>query len=531
VVFLLDKIRAYSLELIRVIESGAVHSADELNEAKLVLCKKHGVSCMPSNATVLSFAKKRTDALLNCLRAKPTRSLSGIAVVAIMARPYKCPGKCIYCPGSLLPGEQTPKSYTGMEPATMRALSSGFSPKKQVESRLAQLNEGGHSTEKVELIVMGGTFLSQPRTYQEGFMLSSINAICGSRAKSIEKARMAAEKSSTRIAGITFETRPDFCGKPEINRMLRFGGTRCELGVQTIYDRVYREINRGHSIADVVNATALLKDSCFKVAYHYMPGLPSVSFAEDKKALKQLFTNPDFRPDNLKIYPCLVIEGTELYRRWKLGAYEPFSTEKAVKLLSYAKGIVPRWVRIMRIQRDIPAQLIAAGVKKSNLRQIVQDEMHAAGKKCNCIRCREAGLLSAEKNRLPDVGNAKMFVEEYEASFGREFFISLEDRKRECLFGFARMRIPNAPFRKELQGNAALVRELRVFGLPLPLHERKEHALQHRGLGTKLLMKAELLALQGFGSKKLVVISGLGVRPYYYSLGFKSDGCFVSKAI
>lgn len=529
-VFLSDKIRAYSLELIRVIESGTIHSTDELNEAKLVLCRKHGVSCMPSNATILSFAKKRTGLLLNCLKVKPTRSLSGIAVVAVMARPYKCPGKCIYCPGSLLPGEQTPKSYTGMEPATMRALSSGFSPKKQVESRIAQLNEGGHSTGKVELIVMGGTFLGQPKAYQESFMLSSINAICGSRAKSIGKARIAAEKSRARIAGITFETRPDFCGKPEINSMLRFGGTRCELGVQTIYDRVYREINRGHSIADVANATALLKDSCFKVTYHCMPGLPLVSFAEDKRALKTLFTSSYFKPDSLKIYPCLVIEGTELYRKWKRGEYSPFSTEKAVKLLSYAKGIVPRWVRIMRIQRDIPAQFIAAGVKKSNLRQIVQDEMHAAGKKCNCIRCREAGLLSAE-NKLPDVANAKMFVEEYEASSGREFFISLEDAKRECLFGFARMRIPNAPFRKELKGNAALVRELRVFGLPLPLHERHEHALQHRGLGKELLQKAEGLALQGFGSKKLVVVSGLGVRPYYYSLGFRADGCFVSKAI
>jgi elongator complex protein 3 len=520
----LDKIRAFSLELIGLVESGAIRSAIALNEAKIALCKKHGVACMPSNATVLSFAKKRSDRLLGLLKIKPTRSLSGIAVVAIMARPYKCPG-------SLLQGEETPKSYTGAEPAAMRALSSGFSAKRQVESRLEQLSEAGHSTSKVELIVMGGTFLSQPLPYQGRFVLSAINAVCGSRARSLGAAKKAAEKSPSRIAGITFETRPDFCGKREINAMLRFGGTRCELGVQTIYDRVYRKVNRGHSVADVVNATAMLRDSCFKVTYHYMPGLPTVSLAEDKRAMRLIFESPGFRPDNLKVYPCLVIRGTELYRQWKLGEYEPFSVEKAVKLLSYAKGLAPRWLRIMRIQRDIPAQLISAGVRKSNLRQIVLDGMHAAGKKCNCIRCREAGLLFAEKGVVPDAADAKMFVEGYGASSGREFFISMEDKKRECLFGFARMRIPNAPFRRELKGNAALVRELRVFGLPLAMHERKGHALQHRGFGKALLGKAEEIALESFGSKKLVVISGLGVKPYYYSLGFRPAGPFVSKEI
>lgn len=526
----MDKLKAYSLELLSMISSGKVKTRYNLNEVKIFLCGKHGVSFMPSNAKILSFAEKKSDKILSLLKVKPTRSLSGVSVVAIMSKPGKCPGKCIYCPESLVSGKKTPKSYTGREPATMRALASNFDPAKQIKTRLRQLKEAGHGTGKVELIVMGGNFLSHSKQYQDKFMLSSLKALTDSKAKTLKGVRKTAEKSKTRIAGITFETRPDFCGKKEISSMLEFGGTRCELGVQTIYNNVYKKINRGHSIEDVKEATRLLKDSAFKVTYHYMPGLPSVSLSQDKKALKQLFSNSDFMPDNLKIYPCLVIEGTKLYKMWKNGEYKSFSTKKAVKLLSEAKEFVPKWVRIMRIQRDIPAQLISAGVKKSNLRQLVQSEMQAHGKKCSCIRCREAGIFS-QYNKVPEINNAKMFVESYDASRGKEFFISLEDAERKCLFGFCRLRIPKEPFRKELLGETALIRELRVFGLPLPLHERKEMALQHRGFGKALLERAEEIASQQFDKKNLAVISGLGVKPYYHSLGFKEKGLFVSKQI
>lgn len=523
----MNRVKLYSLDLLEQIESGKIKTRKELGEEKFRLCSKHGLSGMPPNASILSFAKKKSDLVVGLLKVKPTRSLSGISVVALMSKPHKCPGKCIYCPGSLLPGEDTPKSYTGREPATMRAIAFGFNPRNQISNRIKQLEEVGHSTDKVELIVMGGTFLSHPCDYQRRFMLSSINTLTGGKKTSLSESKKQAEKSKRRIVGITFETRPDFCGKSDIDRMLDFGGTRCELGVQTIYDRVYEKIDRGHTVNDVVQATRRLKDSAFKVTYHYMPGLPGVSLAQDKKALRKLFSGEDFKPDNLKIYPCLVIKGTKLYRQWKKGDYKPFSTGQAVKLLSYVKEFVPRWSRIMRIQRDIPSQLISAGVRKSNLRQLVQDDLHKRGKKCDCIRCREFGLLS--RKELPDLGEAKLFVEEYDASLGKEFFVSLEDKKRNCLFGFARLRFPNRPFRKEITACSALVRELRVFGLPLPLHERKEQAIQHRGFGKLLLNKVEELALDKAGAKKLVVISGLGVKPYYHSLGFKNDGVFVSK--
>ncbi|MDP2973613.1 MAG: tRNA uridine(34) 5-carboxymethylaminomethyl modification radical SAM/GNAT enzyme Elp3, partial [Candidatus Diapherotrites archaeon] len=345
---------------------------------------------------------KKTEKILSLLSVKPTRGLSGIAIVAVMTKPHKCPGKCIYCPGSLLPGKRTPKSYTGREPATMRAISANFDPEQQINDRLRQLQEAGHATNKIELIVMGGTFLSQQLSFQKKFMLSCLNAFNGKKSKTIAAAAEAAESAANRITGITFETRPDFCGKKEVNNMLSFGGTRCELGVQTIYDSVYKKINRGHTIADVINATRLLKDSAFKVTYHYMPGLPGVSFREDKQALQKIFSCPEFKPDSLKIYPCLVIEGTELFKQWQRGSYEPFSTEKAVKLLAEAKSFVPRWIRIMRVQRDIPSQFIAAGVQKSNLRQLVQRKAAAEGIECNCIRCREAGLRAYKEGISAD---------------------------------------------------------------------------------------------------------------------------------
>ena len=514
---------------------------------------------MPKNSLILSFAGKKTEKILSLLSVKPTRGLSGIAIVAVMTKPHKCPGKCIYCPSSLLPGKLTPKSYTGREPATMRAISANFDPEQQINDRLRQLQEAGHPTNKIELIVMGGTFLSQQLSFQKKFMLSCLNAFNGKKSKTIAAAAEAAESAANRITGITFETRPDFCGKKEINNMLSFGGTRCELGVQTIYDSVYKKINRGHTIADVINATRLLKDSAFKVTYHYMPGLPGVSFQEDTQALRAIFYSPEFKPDSLKIYPCLVIEGTELFKQWQRGSYNPFSTEKAVKLLAEAKSFVPRWIRIMRVQRDIPSQFIAAGVQKSNLRQLVQRKAAAEGIECNCIRCREAGLRAYKEGISADSSDAELFVEKYNASNGQEFFISFEDKARKFLYGFLRLRQPFAvakargkgvlrqpfavakawgknasqqpfaPFRKEIDGRTALVRELRVFGEPLPLHKRSDAAIQHKGIGKMLLCKAEEIAQGELDARKLLVLSGFGVMQYYFDLGFKRDGCYVAK--
>ena len=526
----MQKMRSLSKEIIQLIEKGEINDKDSLNQYKAKLAKKYSIDDVPSNPDILSFAAKRTKRVLKLLGLKPTRTLSGIAVVAVMTTPHKCPGECIYCPSTMVE-ESLPKSYTGREPAAMRALKSDFDPVKQVSSRLRQLHETGHSTEKVELVVMGGTFLSQPASFQKKFILSCINAITEKKSKTLAEAKDNALQSRRRITGITFETRPDFCKENEINNMLFLGGTRCELGVQTIYDRVYKRVNRNHTVKDVVDATQLLKDSAFKVTYHFMPGLPGSSPKKDESALRQIFSNQKFKPDSIKLYPCLVMPGTPLFKQWKQGKFSPMTEQQAVELALKLKQFVPHWTRIMRIQRDIPSTIVAAGVKRTNLRQVVQQQAEKLGIKCNCIRCREAGLQSRNQDEKYSLEKARLFVEQYDASNGVEKFLSFEDPKREHLFAFLRLRIPHKPFRKEIERETALVRELRVFGRAIPLHSNDSDEIQHTGIGKMLLQEAEVISLNEFSAKKLLVISALGTKPYYFSLGFKKDGFFVSKAL
>lgn len=523
------KEKNYSLEIINAINEGSIASPEQLNKFKLKLAKKFALSSLPSNPTILSYAKHRSRKLLKLLSIKPVRSLSGIAVVSIMPKPFKCPGECVYCPSGWN-GADTPKSYTGREPATMRALSNEFDAKKQIQNRITQLQTIGKSTEKIELIVMGGTFPASPLSYQKKFMLECFNAVNEKKTSSLEKAKKMAETSRNRLIGITFETRPDYCRKKEINRMLSFGGTRVELGVQNIDDFIYKKINRGHTVKDVIESTSLLKDSAFKVCYHLMPGLPFSNKRKDLKMFREIFSNPSFKPDMIKIYPCLVIEGTKLYNKWKKKEFTPLSTEKAAELISESKSFFPKWLRVMRIQRDIPSTIVSSGVKHTNLRQLVEKKMKEKGIKCNCIRCREIGHKKINPSRLKE---PKIKVEEYEASNGKEFFISMEDAKNDLLYGFCRLRIPAKPFRKEVSSKSALIRELHVYSQALPLG-KKPSALefQHRGYGRSLLEKAEEIAKAEFNCNKIIVISGIGAKPYYRALNYyRTDGVYLSKSL
>ncbi len=516
----MKKIENFSKEIIAAIESDKVQNRVELNNLKNRLCKKHGIKKLPTNPDILACAVSPKKKTINLLKAKPTRTKSGIAVVAVMGKPDNCPGECIYCPGSLTE-KKTPKSYTGGEPATMRALAMDFDGKKQTRKRIEQLGHSGHKTGKIELIIMGGTFPAKPVKEQKEFMKDCINAVSKSNGESIEQAKKFAEKSEQRITGITFETRPDYCRKAHVDMMLDLGGTRCELGVQMPSDKIYKIIKRGHSVKDVVSATALLKDAGFKVCYHLMLGLPGSSPLKDLELAKKIFSSPDFKPDMLKIYPTLVVEKTVLCKLWKAGKYTPLDSETAAELVAKIKNIVPRWTRIMRVQRDIPAPSITAGVKKSNLRQLALEK----AEQCNCIRCREAGLKENE-----DYDKAELFVEEYTASKGKEFFISFEDKKQKTLFGFLRMRFIHNPFRKELGKNTAIVRELRVLGEPAEFSLKNKDKIQHHGLGKKLLEQAEKIAVSK-GKQNLAVLSGIGVKEYYRKLGFSDKGAYLSKEL
>lgn len=505
----------------------------EVGKIKRKVCSKHRLKEMPSNTQILMFANSsEREKLLPLLTRKPTRTISGVAVIAVMTEPYQCPhGKCIYCPGG--PQYGSPQSYTGREPAAMRAIQNDFDPFMQVRNRLLQLNSMGHKVDKVELIVMGGTFPAMPLDYQHWFIRRCLTALSEKESSTLEDAQLHAEIAKVRNVGITVETRPDYSKESHVDNMLEMGTTRVELGVQTIYDEVYRIIGRGHTIEDVIDATRILKDSGLKVCYHIMPGLPGSDPKSDLEAFRRIFSSPKFKPDMLKIYPCLVLEGTELYEIWQKGDYVPYKTEDMVLLLSEVLPKLPRWVRIQRMQRDIPAPLIDEGVKKSNLREVVLTEMAKRDLFCNCIRCHEVGHMFQKKGILPELNDIKLSVEEYQSSGGTELFLSYDDAEQKILVGFLRLRIPSEEaHRPEIRAvDSAIVRELHVYGPVVPVGEEPSDEWQHRGFGRELLNLAERISNERFDSKKIVVTSGIGVREYYKRAGYQREGAYMVKTL
>ena len=344
----------------------------------------------------------------------------------------------------------------------------------------------------------------------------------------IDDIQLANENSKVRCVGMTFETRPDYCKKEHINRMLDFGVTRVELGVQTLSDELYEKVKRGHTIADVIESNQLLRDSAIKVAMHMMPGL-FVRQKEDLKMFKQLFSDENFKPDMLKIYPCLVTKGSEIYDMWQEGIYSPYTDEEAVDLIVEIKKILPKWVRTMRIQRDIPSTLIEAGVQKSNLGELVYNKLDENHTNCQCIRCREIGHKKTNENYTLD--DFRLFKESYNACGGEETFISIEDKNEESIAGFLRFRIPSQnTFRPEITDKTALIRELHVYGNMIQIGNKNPSIGQHTGFGEKLLMEAENLAIDN-NKDEIAIISGIGTRNYYRKFGYERKGPYMAKKL
>ncbi|WP_456370023.1 tRNA uridine(34) 5-carboxymethylaminomethyl modification radical SAM/GNAT enzyme Elp3 [Geoglobus sp.] len=501
----------------------------EVARIKKRIAKKYSLSTIPSDADILRAVKGDPlyETLREILRLKPVRTISGVAVVSVMTSPAKCPhGKCVPCPGGV--EFDTPQSYIGFEPAAQRGRQHGYDAFRQVTARLRELKEIGHDVDKVEIIVMGGTFPARNDDYKRSFILGIYSALNSfeneeKRYSDLDAAKRDNERARARCVGMTFETRPDYAREEHIVEMLRFGGTKVELGVQSVYDDVLERIQRGHGVGDVISATKRLRDSAFKVGYHIMPGLPGSDFKRDLKMFRTLFENPDFRPDYLKIYPTLVVKGTKLYEMYERGEYRPYTTEEVVELIARAKRYIPEYVRIQRIQRDIPVDK-AVGLDKGNVRQLVHERLKELGYSCRCIRCREAGhkLGSYREEDFEEV------VREYEASGGREFFISFEDSTGEVLVGFIRLRFPRNPFVPELEG-AALVRELHVYGKAVGIGQRDEKAFQHRGFGERLLSLAEEIAKERYD--RIAVISGVGVRDYYRKHGYRKEFEYMVKRL
>jgi len=511
----------------RILEE-ALASGAPIQEVKLRVSKELGLARVPRNSDLLRLAPPGLgDAIAGRLMLKRTRSLSGVNVVAVMAKPWPCPhGRCAYCPS--VPG--VPMSYTGREPSAMRGIQNDFDPFLQVRNRIEQLERIGHRVGKVELIIQGGTFPAMPRDYQESFVRDCLDALAGSRSGSLEEAKARAEEARVKNVGLTVETRPDWAREADVDWMLHLGVTRVELGIQTLFDDIYELVGRGHGVEDVVRAMRVLKDAGMKVVAHMMPGLPGSDFERDLEAFRLLFEDPRFKPDMLKIYPTLVLEGTRLHEMWLRGEYEPLTTEEAIELIAEVKAMTPRYVRIMRIQRDIPSHLIIAGVKKSNLRQLVLERLRAEGRRCECIRCREVGL----RGIAADPGSAEISALRYEASGGIEVFISAEVPSSDALIGCLRLRIPSeGAHRREIASKrSAIIRELHVYGPALPVGEREDRAAwQHRGFGRALVAEAERIAREEFDAEKILVTSAIGTKPYYKRLGYDYDGPYMSKEL
>lgn len=518
-------------EIISLIYSSKITSSD-LQKIKNRICKKYGLSDLPKNSAILAAAKSdEYEYLRRLLLVKPGRTLSGVAPIAVMTSPYPCPhGKCLPCPGGPDHPFGSPQSYTGEEPAALRGRQHEFDPYAQTRARLTQFTELGHRVDKAELIVMGGTITARTPEFQEEFVSECIRAMneFGIEGNSLGKAGIIDRVSKTnesayvRCIAITFETRPDYCGETEINRMLELGVTKVEIGVQHLDDEILKFNERGCGVNDTVRANTLLRDAGLKVGFHMMPNLPASSIEKDRWMFEELWKDSRFRPDFLKIYPTLVTEGSGIEKLWREGKYQIYDEEELIELVAYAKSLLPDYVRLQRMQRDIPARLILAGSRHSNFRQLAKKRLIEGGGECRCIRCREVG-------RAPINGEQPTIsVIEYECCGGTEFFI--QAGTNSSLVGFSRLRFPSSIFREELDG-AALMRELHVYGLAVAIGEEAEGGeWQHRNYGKQLLERAEEISASA-GYNKLAVMSGIGVRPYYHRLGYERTGPYMIKKL
>ena len=490
------------------------------------ICAKYSLERIPRNHEILSMAKESEfGKLRKVLLKKPAKTASGVAVVALMPKPYACPhGRCTYCPGGV--EFNSPNSYTGNEPSTLNAIENEYDPKLQITTKIDKLIAFGHDPSKMEIVIVGGTFLFMPRDYQENFIKSCYDALNGTDSKSLEEAKSNNERASIRNVGFTIETKPDFCKKEHVDWMLDYGVTRIEIGVQSLQERVYDVVNRGHNYNDVIESFQISKDAGYKIVAHMMPGLPTMTPKEDIADFKKLFSDSQLRPDMLKIYPSLVIENTPMYQEYKDGKYVPYSNEEMIQVLTEVKKDIPKWVRIMRVQREISPNEIIAGPKSGNLRQIVHQNLAKQGLKCKCIRCREAGL-----NKKSDPKDVKLNRIDYDSSGGKEIFLSYED-KNESIYGFLRLRKPSIDaHRDEVKDNSCIVRELHVYGKSLKIGEKEESEIQHSGLGKSLMKEAEKISKEEFDAKKLLVISAVGTREYYQKLGYSLYGPYMSKTL
>ena len=478
--------------------------------------------------------------LLDRIRMKPVRTSSGVAPVTVLTAPAGCPGQCIFCPDDL----RMPKSYIYDEPGAQRAERDGFDPFKQTLGRIDAFESIGHDTSKVELLILGGTWSAYGQDYREWFVRRCFDAMNSYRdpgyvtSSSLEEAQQSNVLSANRNVGLVVETRPDWITPDEIRHMRRLGVTKVQIGVQSLDDEVLELNKRGHTVAEVRQALGLLRTAGFKLHLHWMPNLYGATLDSDRVSFRRFYDDPAIRPDELKIYPCSLIAGTELYQKWLAGDYYPYSEPELVALLADIKPTVPPYTRINRLFRDIPAHHIEAGVKTSNLREVVQKELTRRGERCGCIRCREVRRQQVSEEAL------RLTVSTYTTDLTVEHFLQFvvveegerdshaANQERAPLAGFLRLSLPKTPtagsraFLEEIRGNA-MIREVHVYGPALAIGRSEAGAAQHVGVGTRLLAEARRLS-RAAGFDRISVIAATGTQAYYAARGFEPGDLYMT---
>ncbi len=453
---------------------------------------------------------------------KPTKTLAGVTPIAVMCKPKSCQhGTCLYCPSL-----DVPQSYTPKSPPVLRAERLNYSPGKQVKSRLNAFEVMNHPTSKIELIVMGGNFPEYTTEYKYNFIKECYDALNGKKSKNLSQAKKLNEKAKHRCVALCIEGRPDTIvkNKESVNELLDFGCTRVELGVQCLDDEIYRKINRGHTVKDVIEATKLLRAAGFKIGYHMMLGLPFSNEKKDLKMFEQLFASADFKPDQLKIYPCQVIKGSKLVELYKRKKYRPYSKKKIQEIVIKIMKMIPNYCRVMRIMREIPPEFLVAGTLRIDLRKDIEDELRSTGANIKEIRYREIGFEFRDNLARKKINSdLKLKITSYAASSGQEYFLEIVN-KNNILFGLCRLRI-------QKENLSAIIRELHVYGKTIDVGEKSDLLTsQHQGLGKQLMHAAEVIAKNN-KAKELYVISGVGAREYYKKLGYSMKGPYMVKKI
>ena len=528
-----EKVEQFFKELCKAVPKNIA----ELEKKKRNFCvREKGTPILNRDliAVMQNYSGKIPATLEKLLQKRSVRTISGVTPIGILTKPFPCPGKCVYCPTDV----RMPKSYLASQPAAARALRNKFHPYAQVKNRISAVEDSGHPVSKLEVIVMGGTWSFLPHKYQSWYVKNIFDAANGVKSKSLKEAQTINQDAEHRVIGLTLETRPDFITEKELVRMRKMGCTRIEIGVQTLDDEVSKLTKRGHGRVHVARATKMMRDFGFKICYHLMPGLPGSTPAKDLEMMREVFENPDFCPDFVKIYPCQVLDNSELKTWWEEGKFTPLHDKELIKLLLKFKQFVPPWTRIMRLLRDIPVSDILDGARFSNLRQILKSQPKKVKEitgedfkgewPCKCIRCREIGFQTEK-----DQGELKLVRRDYEAGGGIETFLSFESQDEKVIFALLRLRKPSgqkfSQFGSVLH-NAALIREVHSYGSEISVGNEAGVG-QHRGLGKKLIAEAERIAKDEWNLRRMTIIAGVGTRGYYEKWGYTLRSTYMTKKL